>query len=150
MVRSKKRTPRDDLWDVIVAVWFSEGLPKSQQTRVGRLVTDFAVYCADPDLMDLDAVNTLIDSIRSRYERCAKTWKPEMRTPEALVKHWNQFKPPKSRRHPYGFDPETEHQMKELRRRDVEQAAMTNEEKVAEAKRIKAEYKRIKARRRLP
>ncbi len=75
------RTPRDDLWDVIVELWFKGAvLAKSHRTRIGKLVREFSELKASPD------------DVRARQAFVAGKWsKAAMATPEAVIKHWHAF-----------------------------------------------------------
>jgi hypothetical protein len=72
----------DPIWDSIVSVFGfdSTKLTKGDRSRIGKVVRDLKIKQATPD------------EIRARYERMATAWRTRRFGPEALVKHWDQYK----------------------------------------------------------
>lgn len=77
--RTEKQALRDSLWDAVVAEWKLPVVTKTQQGRVGRLVSEFRGCGAAPA------------EIAVRRKRIADAWGPEKATPESTAKHWGEF-----------------------------------------------------------
>lgn len=80
-VRSRTRTPRDDIWDAVVAIWFSgPAVTKREAKRVGKIVQGFVELEATPD------------EIKKRHNRAYTQWtEPRYATPEAVLKQWRNL-----------------------------------------------------------
>lgn len=79
----RKRVP-DPVWDAVAERFFPDGIAKSQQSRVGRIVSDLKSVKATPD-----EFRRRVDNYASHFADCACT-------PEAVVKHWATCAAPKS------------------------------------------------------
>ena len=77
--KSRKRTPKDDLWDAICALWGMKPVTKADRSRVGKLARDFGLKGATPE------------ELRTRLDRYRAGWPGAADTPEALCKHWDRF-----------------------------------------------------------
>lgn len=75
--RPRPRTPRDDLFDVLVATFGLDA--KAEGSRIGRLINMLVKFQAAPA------------DIAVRLERYRRAWPNAADTPEALVKHWARF-----------------------------------------------------------
>ena len=82
--RTRRRQPRDDLFDALVAFGGTElaELTKSQQSHIAKLAGELLDVGADPD------------EIPARARRWAQRFPNATLTPAALVKHWGDLKPP--------------------------------------------------------
>ncbi|MCP5087515.1 MAG: hypothetical protein GY952_12010 [Rhodobacteraceae bacterium] len=79
--KTRKRTPKDDVWDAICLEFGMDPSPKirSHRTRLGRLATD------------LTALGATESEIKKRALAMSSQWGAKSHTPEALVKHWDQL-----------------------------------------------------------
>lgn len=89
-VREEKRREKDispptpprksnPWWDAVVAIWFTDGVSKSQRTRVGRLASEFKMLGATENEM------------RKRRARIREAWGAGKDTPDSVLKHWGEF-----------------------------------------------------------
>ena len=79
-----KRKP-DPIWDTVCEIFGLNPQTRTEQSRVGKIVSDLKIKEATPD------------EIRTRLRRYRKEWPKMADTPEALVKHWDRFaKEPRS------------------------------------------------------
>lgn len=81
-VRSEVQVERDGLWDAVVAEWSLPTATKTQQGRVGKVVSDFKGCGAKPE------------EIPERRKLVLDAWGAGKDTPESVAKHWGEFKPP--------------------------------------------------------
>ncbi len=103
------RRPRstDPLWNELAAIWFPSGVTDSDRTRVGKLVRGFK------------AKRALLVEIRERLERYTAKWPNAAATPEALLKHWDQFGPPAATQQPGQSKREQDKMEREWRERQA-------------------------------
>jgi hypothetical protein len=79
--KAKKQRQPDPVWDAVATEWFPSGVTKSEQTRVGKIVSDLKAK----GVTDAGQITERIAMYRARW--------PDMDcTPEAIVKHWDQVK----------------------------------------------------------
>ena len=75
-----KDRARDPIWDVVVELWFSDGIPEQQRSRVGQWVQT---------LKDLGAT---ADEIRVRHKRAIEWYERKRATLKCTVEHWSDLK----------------------------------------------------------
>lgn len=71
------------VWDMICKIWNMDPVTKSDKSRLGKLSRDFT--------LKLKGANS--ENIKSLKEIFENEWKGTECTPEALLKHWDRFKP---------------------------------------------------------
>jgi len=76
--KKRKRKP-DVIWDCVVGIFWPDGIPPTQVTRVGGFVRDLKVFNATPE------------QIQKANKTAKLRWKYPF-GPEALVKHWSSLK----------------------------------------------------------
>jgi len=79
IVKETKKRKHDIIWDTIVDLFFPDGVPKSGQSRIGKVTRD------------LKSLNTDPVEIKKRYETAKRKWEGIAFGPEALVKNWSQL-----------------------------------------------------------
>jgi len=75
-----KPRKRDPIWDVVEELWFSDGIPEHQRSRVGKWVQTFK---------DLNAT---ADEIRVRHQRAIEWYERKRATVKAVIDHWSELK----------------------------------------------------------
>lgn len=81
-----RKGERDELWDVIVELWFPSPLAPVDMTRIGRLVKNFRAKEVTPQ------------ELKRRKMEAEYEWKSfGEATPETVLKHWDRWrkKPPR-------------------------------------------------------
>lgn len=77
----KRARAPNPIWDVVVELFYRDGVPESQKSAVGKIVKDF------------NSVGATADEIRTRYERYRNGWPNIAHTARGLVYNWSQFGP---------------------------------------------------------
>jgi hypothetical protein len=77
--QKKQTRKRDVIWDAVVSEWFPSGVPTSNRSRVGKVVRDLKELKATPK------------DLAVRIRRYKAGWPEAVCSPEAIVKHWDQF-----------------------------------------------------------
>src|SRR5262249_33614989 len=73
--------PPNPIWDAVCATFGMNPQTESERSRVGRVVRDLNIKGATPE------------EITRRFGCYVAKWPNAARTPEALLKHWDQFPP---------------------------------------------------------
>lgn len=96
-IPAKSRKP-DPYWDQVCELWSFDPQTKPERTRIGKVVRDFKLKTDNPN------------EIKKRKSAYAHRWSQIDCSPEALLKHWDQFKvakqTPKKSYKPPEFKPE--------------------------------------------
>ena len=77
----KKPISNGALWDKICELWKWNPVTKAEKTRLGKIVKDLQLKQAEPG------------EIQGRISAMKAEWGRGACTPEAIVKHWDMFKP---------------------------------------------------------
>lgn len=81
----KPARPRNPIVDCVCDLFFGGKCLRPHASRIGKLARDFK---------DLEATPA---DIQQRYKKMKREWPNVTITPEAMVKHWFEFAPPKKR-----------------------------------------------------
>lgn len=88
--RTRKQAKHDAVWDAVVVNFFPEGGAESQKGRVANLVLMVKDYFKHMGLHDIhrNAAVAIVGERKRLYLR-DPYWSKQPRTPESILKHWN-------------------------------------------------------------
>lgn len=78
-----KKSPRkpDPIWDCLCDIFGLNPVTKSEQSRIGKIVRDLKLKSAT------------IETMKTTVSNYKREWPGVTITPNALLRHWDQFKP---------------------------------------------------------